>query len=128
MINSRSFSRRRALQGSAAGFAVGALAASGLHRAASAAQDSTPVASDDLQAAIDAILADPQYVPSRLGIYVADRATGETVYDIRADEWFLAASTTKVFSGAAALDALGADFRFETPIYRTGPIDADGVL
>ena len=39
-----------------------------------------------------------------------------------------AASTTKVWGSAAALDAYGPDFRFETPIYRTGEIGADGAL
>ena len=124
----RRLSRRSILGHGGAGVAAGALAASGLNRAAAAAQDATPVANDDLRAALDAILADPRYAPSRLGLHVADRATTAPIFDIRGDEWFLVASTTKVFSGAAALDALGADFRFETPIYRTGPISADGIL
>jgi serine-type D-Ala-D-Ala carboxypeptidase/endopeptidase (penicillin-binding protein 4) len=121
-------SRRSVLGQGGVGIAAGALAVSGLVRAAAAAQDATPVPNDDLRAAIDAILADPRYAPSRLGLHVADRATGEPILDIRGDEWFLVASTTKLFSGAAALDALGADFRFETPIYRTGPVGADGTL
>src|SRR5688572_25376868 len=92
---SRRISRRSVLGKGGAGAAAGALAITGLTRAA-AQEGATPVTeSDDLTAAIDQILADPRYRPSRLGLYVADRATGETVYDIRADEWFLAASTTK---------------------------------
>jgi D-alanyl-D-alanine carboxypeptidase/D-alanyl-D-alanine-endopeptidase (penicillin-binding protein 4) len=123
----RRLSRRSILGHGGAGLAAGAFALGRTGRAATAQNAATP-AVDDLRAAIDAILADPRYAPSRLGLHVADRATGEALLDIRGDEWFLAASTTKVFSGAAALDALGADFRFETPIYRTGPVDAGGVL
>jgi D-alanyl-D-alanine carboxypeptidase/D-alanyl-D-alanine-endopeptidase (penicillin-binding protein 4) len=129
----RRISRRNILGAGGAGLAAGALAIGGLDTVAARARPdtggnaATPVA-DDLQAAIDAILADPRYAPSRLGLHVADRATGEQIFDIRGDEWFLAASTTKLFSGAAALDALGADYRFDTPVYRTGEIGADGTL
>ena len=35
---------------------------------------------------------------------------------------------TKLFSTAAALDTLGADYCFQTPIYRRGDVDASGVL
>jgi D-alanyl-D-alanine carboxypeptidase/D-alanyl-D-alanine-endopeptidase (penicillin-binding protein 4) len=117
---------RRELAQSGAGLTFGALALGKIGHAA--AQEATPAATDDLQAAIDTILTDPRYRPSRLGVYVADRQTGETIFDINGDEWFLAASTTKLFPGAAALDALGPDFRFETPIYRTGTVGSDGVL
>jgi D-alanyl-D-alanine carboxypeptidase/D-alanyl-D-alanine-endopeptidase (penicillin-binding protein 4) len=117
---------RRSLAQSGAGLAFGALALGKIGHAA--AQNGTPAAMDDLQTAIDTILTDPRYAPSRLGIYVADRQTGESIIDINGDEWFLAASTTKLFSGAAALDALGPDFRFETPIYRTAAVGSDGTL
>lgn len=122
-------SRRQAITYSAAGLTASVLAATGLAASVRGieAQEATP-AGDDLQAAIDAILADPRYRPSRLGIYVADRETGETIFDIRGDEWFLAASTTKIFPVAAALDAYGADYRFETPIYKAGTVSAGGEL
>ena len=38
------------------------------------------------------------------------------------------ASTTKLYSVAAALDALGKDYCFETPVYRRGTVDAEGSL
>jgi D-alanyl-D-alanine carboxypeptidase/D-alanyl-D-alanine-endopeptidase (penicillin-binding protein 4) len=124
-INGRRFSRRRAL-GYGGGLA-GALAFAGT-KAAGAQATPIAAASDDLAAAVAGILADPRYAPSRLGIHVADRETGEALLDIRGDEWFLAASTTKLFSGAAALDAYGPDFQFETPVYRLGSVGADGTL
>jgi D-alanyl-D-alanine carboxypeptidase/D-alanyl-D-alanine-endopeptidase (penicillin-binding protein 4) len=96
-----------------------------------AAQDATPAAAPlvaPLPEAITAIITEPKYGFARWGIHVADRQTGETIYDLRGDERFLAASTTKLYPGAAALAAYGSDYRFETPIYRTGDIDADGTL
>lgn len=122
-VGVRRLTRRQAL---GYGGAAGAAALLGVRHVSAQA---TPVTgSDDLAAAIGEILADPRYAPSRLGVHVADRDTGEALLDIRGDEWFLAASTTKLFSGAAALDALGPDFRFETPVYRTGTVGADGTL
>ena len=122
-------SRRQAVTLSAASLTAAALAAAGLAAPVRGigAQEATP-AGGDLQAAIDAILADPRYRSSRLGVYAADRETGETIFDIRGDEWFLAASTTKIFPVAAVLDAYGADYRFETPIYKAGTVSASGEL
>ena len=51
-----------------------------------------------------------------------------TIYDLDGGERFLAASTTKLYPSAAALAAYGADYRFETPIYRTGAVGSDGTL
>src|SRR5262249_9421593 len=53
--------------------------------------------------------------------------TGKTVYEQNADKLVLPASTTKLYSCAAALDALGTDYRFETPVYRRGEVK-DGKL
>jgi len=77
---------------------------------------------------IVAIIEKPRYDIARWGIYVADRDTGETIYNLHGDERFLGASTTKLFPAAAALGEYGADYRFETPIYRTSEIDAEGVV
>jgi D-alanyl-D-alanine carboxypeptidase/D-alanyl-D-alanine-endopeptidase (penicillin-binding protein 4) len=70
----------------------------------------------------------PQYRYARWGLYVADRASGDVVYDLNGGELFIPGSTTKLYPTAAALDAYGADYRFETPIYRRGPINAQGEL
>ena len=69
-----------------------------------------------------------KYRNSLWGLHVADAKTGEVLYDWNGDHRFLAASTTKLFAGAAALDAYGADYRFTTPIYRTGSVDGAGTL
>jgi D-alanyl-D-alanine carboxypeptidase/D-alanyl-D-alanine-endopeptidase (penicillin-binding protein 4) len=129
MLPRRSLSRRTAVVRLGAG---GLAAALGDRLAATAAaQSATPVANaagGQLPAEITAIIERPRYSLARWGIHVADRETGEAVYDLRGGERFLAASTTKLFPGAAALAAYDPDYRFETPVYRTGAVGADGTL
>jgi serine-type D-Ala-D-Ala carboxypeptidase/endopeptidase (penicillin-binding protein 4) len=48
--------------------------------------------------------------------------TGETLYALRPDELFVAASSVKVFIGGTAFEALGPDYRFRTRIHGTGPV------
>jgi D-alanyl-D-alanine carboxypeptidase/D-alanyl-D-alanine-endopeptidase (penicillin-binding protein 4) len=93
-----------------------------------AATPVTPSPAAPLPDEITAIITSPRYDIARWGIYVADRETGETIYDLRGDERFLAASTTKLYPTATALHAYGADYQFETPVYRTGPVGEDGAL
>jgi D-alanyl-D-alanine carboxypeptidase/D-alanyl-D-alanine-endopeptidase (penicillin-binding protein 4) len=111
--------------------AAGALAASGLH--AAEAQEATPppiVAA--LPPAVEAVMRNARYADyTRWGLYVADRATGEPIYGLREVERFAPGSVTKLYPATAALDAYGADFRFQTPLYRTGPLaggEVDGDL
>lgn len=108
----------------------GAVAVLALPRAATA-QSATPIAQSDGMPLPDEIIATiqkPMYDIARWGIYVADRDTGETIYNLNGDDRFLGASTTKLFPSAAALAEYGSDFRFETPIYRTAAVDAEGTL
>lgn len=69
-----------------------------------------------------------RFKQARWGILVADRASGEVLYELDADKLFAPASTTKLYSVAAALDALGANYCFETPVYRRGAVNRAGVL
>jgi D-alanyl-D-alanine carboxypeptidase/D-alanyl-D-alanine-endopeptidase (penicillin-binding protein 4) len=57
-----------------------------------------------------------------------DRESGEVVFEHAADKLFVPASTTKLFTVACALDALGADYRFQTPVVRRGDVNDDGEL
>ena len=129
MLPLGSLSRRAAVIRLSGG---GLAAALGVRPAAAvAAQGATPVANaagGPIPAEITTIIEGPRYSLARWGIYVADRETGEAVYDLSGGERFLAASTTKLFPGAAALAAYGPDYRFETPVYRTGAVEADGTL
>ncbi|MEO7602511.1 MAG: D-alanyl-D-alanine carboxypeptidase/D-alanyl-D-alanine-endopeptidase [Sphingomicrobium sp.] len=74
------------------------------------------------------VIDEARYRNARWGLHVADLKTGEVLFEWNADQRFLGASTTKLFAGAAALDAYGADHRFTTPVYRTGPVDSAGTL
>jgi D-alanyl-D-alanine carboxypeptidase/D-alanyl-D-alanine-endopeptidase (penicillin-binding protein 4) len=84
-------------------------------------------ADHDLAAKIEEVISAPRYRQARWGILVVDAETGNTVCERNADQLFIPASTTKLYSCAAALAALGADHRFETPIYRRGTL-VDGKL
>jgi D-alanyl-D-alanine carboxypeptidase/D-alanyl-D-alanine-endopeptidase (penicillin-binding protein 4) len=81
-----------------------------------------------LQSQIAEIIQAPEFKQAHWGILVVDLAGGETVYELNADRLFAPASVTKLYSTAAALDALGAEFRFETPVFRRGEIDSAGEL
>jgi CubicO group peptidase (beta-lactamase class C family) len=82
------------------------------------------VGSEPLPSGVLSVIEAPRHKQSHWGILVADLEPGETVYELNANRLFGPASTTKLFSTAAALDALGADYRFTTPIYRRGSVGA----
>lgn len=62
-----------------------------------------------------------------VGIHVRDVASGAPVFGRRADETFILASNTKIFTTAAALDVLGAGYFFETELAMRGEVEG-GVL
>jgi D-alanyl-D-alanine carboxypeptidase/D-alanyl-D-alanine-endopeptidase (penicillin-binding protein 4) len=84
-------------------------------------------AGKDLADAIDAVLNGPEYRQAHWGVLVVDARTGKTLYQHHPDRAFTPASTIKLYHGAAALAALGPDYRFETPVYRRGSV-VDGSL
>ena len=85
-----------------------------------------PARADDgaaqLAAKIDAVINGPDYKHSRWGLLVVDNDSGRTVYEHNPDMLFAPASVTKLYTCAAALSALGPDYRFETPVYRRGDV------
>lgn len=68
------------------------------------------------------IMNQPKYTHAVWGIYVKDLQTGDVLYDLNSNAMFSPASTSKLFSVAALLEAYGDDYRFKTPVYVTGPI------
>jgi len=62
------------------------------------------------------------------GVLVVDPATRQVIFEQNADRMFAPASVTKLYSTAAALEKLGADYRFRTPVKRRGEVDATGQL
>lgn len=53
----------------------------------------------------------------RVGMTVHDASSGEEVFALNSDTPFNPASNTKIFTTAAALSVLGADFRFRTTLW-----------
>ncbi len=84
-------------------------------------------AEDALTRKIDEFLAQPHLQTAHVGFLFVDLASGETVLARDSGKLFAPASVTKLFSTAAALDALGADHRFRTPIHYRGAL-TDGTL
>jgi len=70
----------------------------------------------------------PEFAHANFGIEFYSLDTGKVVYAFNADKLFVPASTTKTLTEGALLAKLGADYRFHTRIYRTGPVDSKGKL
>lgn len=83
---------------------------------------------ESIPAKLDEIMSSPAYSHSLWGVLVRDVDSNQTLVAINPDRMFIPASTTKLFTVAAALDMLGADYRFETPVYARGEIDSHGRL
>ena len=84
-------------------------------------------ADDSLAAKIEAVIDTDTYKPAHWGVLIVDMKTGEPLYAHNPDKLFAPASTTKLYSCAAALVTFGPDYRFVTPVYRRGDL-TDGRL
>ncbi len=112
-----------------------ALAAAGLGivGAIASAQPAAAAVPASVTETFESITSDPRYANSTWGWDVVDVATGETVYQRNANLQFVPGSIIKDYTGASALDALGSDHRFRTPVHkrgrvRNGVLDGDLVL
>jgi serine-type D-Ala-D-Ala carboxypeptidase/endopeptidase (penicillin-binding protein 4) len=94
--------------------------------ALSSALDANPRATPNGNA-IERFISAPIYRHAQWGILIADASSGEPLFQLNSDKLFAPASTTKLFSGAAALVALGPNFRFVTPVYRHTARDSNGL-
>jgi serine-type D-Ala-D-Ala carboxypeptidase/endopeptidase (penicillin-binding protein 4) len=133
LFPSNRLARRSVIAGMAAvtgSVALGAHSrlASGLAHAAVQTTSDSRWPAQELPPDVQAIIGDARYRHSSWGIYAADRDDGSTIYDLNGDQQFIPGSTTKLWAAAAALDAYGPDYRFETPVYRTDQLDAQGQL
>ncbi|MBR5299190.1 MAG: D-alanyl-D-alanine carboxypeptidase/D-alanyl-D-alanine-endopeptidase [Bacteroidales bacterium] len=93
---------------------------------ASSAQTSLQSKAAGLQAAAEAVAADPALSEAVIS-FCARTGDGKTLLDIDADNMLMPASNMKLISTGAALHVLGSDFRFKTSIAHDGTIK-DGVL
>jgi PBP4 family serine-type D-alanyl-D-alanine carboxypeptidase len=82
-----------------------------------------PAQQQGLAAKIAEINARPEFVHATFGVAAYDLDAKKMVFGLNAEQLFTPGSTTKLLTMGTALALLGADYRFHTPVYRTGPID-----
>ncbi len=111
------------------GLPVGAQ--SSAHRATSAhapeaAREKPGVAA--FRAKVEKILGAADVNRGTWGMLVEDADSGEVVYSLNAERYFLPASNAKLFTAALTLATLGSDYCFHTTVESRSASDADGVL
>jgi D-alanyl-D-alanine carboxypeptidase/D-alanyl-D-alanine-endopeptidase (penicillin-binding protein 4) len=82
----------------------------------------------DLAKEITAVITQPPLDRAHWGIDVVDLETDKTLYSQNAEQLFLPASNTKLFTTAAALAIAGPEYRFRTTVEAEGRIDGHGRL
>lgn len=108
--------------------AAGGCTATGPVSARGTAAARTAPAPARLPAAVTAVMNQPRYANASWSLAVTDLDTGKTRYGLHPDQLAFTGSTRKLFSVGLALNQLGAGHRTTTPVYRTGTVDAAGVL
>ena len=86
------------------------------------ARDITP---ERTQKAIDRFVDDSLMRHGSLGVIVVDVKSGKTLGSRNANMACITASTMKTVTSSAALELLGADYTFQTPVYLEGEIQGD---
>jgi PBP4 family serine-type D-alanyl-D-alanine carboxypeptidase len=81
-----------------------------------------------LDAKIAAIIDRPEFRHALFGIEIYSLSDDRVLYALNAHKLFVPGSVTKLVTEGITMELLGADYRFRTPIYRTGPISKDKVL
>lgn len=69
----------------------------------------------------------PEFAHALWGMEFYDLGARKTLFAVNRERLFVPGSTTKLLTVGTALHVLGADHRFRTRVYRTGPV-RDGVL
>lgn len=86
----------------------------------------------ELQADLDALLKNKDVASAHIGVCILSTETGEFLYRVNDGKAFVPASLVKLLTTAAALELLGAEFRFTTRVYLDGRIrqggDFDGTI
>ena len=85
-------------------------------------------AANRFSARVDVALSNPAATKGEWGLLIADAATGETLFALNDDKYFVPASNMKLFSTALALSKLGLDYKFHTTLETRGTISDDGTL
>lgn len=77
---------------------------------------------------IDSVFSERGLNSSHYGIKVVNLSSGKTIFERNEDSSFIPASNTKLYTGAAAMQVLGKDYRFKTRLAYRGEISPDGTL
>ena len=77
---------------------------------------------------IQRVVSRAEFAHANFGIEFYSLDTGTAIYSLNEQKLFVPASTTKLLTEGTVLASLGADFKFLTRIYRTGPVDSKGRL
>jgi D-alanyl-D-alanine carboxypeptidase/D-alanyl-D-alanine-endopeptidase (penicillin-binding protein 4) len=77
---------------------------------------------------VDQALAEAHALKAYWGIIIIDAQTGDTLYELNSNRYFVPASNTKVFTTALALATFGPEHRFRTTIESSGTLSEDGIL
>ena len=91
----------------------------------------TPVAVqtiEELQSKIRQRLFAPEVRRGRVGVKVVSLNSGKVIFENDSDKYFMPASNMKNFTVAAALEKLGADFKFVTSVYANSLPDPTGTI
>jgi D-alanyl-D-alanine carboxypeptidase len=83
---------------------------------------------EPLPAAITQVMNQPMYDGATWSLRVVDLASGQVIYDLDSNDQLLIGSVRKLFSVGAALNQLGTQHQFVTPVYKQGSVDASGTL
>jgi D-alanyl-D-alanine carboxypeptidase/D-alanyl-D-alanine-endopeptidase (penicillin-binding protein 4) len=81
-----------------------------------------------IDAAMTALMANPRTANAVFALEVYDLDSGRVLYAHDSHTFATAASTTKLVTEGTTLTLLGPGFRWTTPVYRDGAIDAGGTL
>ncbi len=92
-----------------------------------ASSQTRPMTKRMLKDKIHALINADQYRSAIWGVKIIELTSGDVWFEQNADINLLPASNAKLYTTAAALDLLGADYRYETRLYADGPV-VDGVL
>jgi serine-type D-Ala-D-Ala carboxypeptidase/endopeptidase (penicillin-binding protein 4) len=74
------------------------------------------------------ILGSGQPAKGEWGLLIADASSGQVLYELNADRYFVPASNMKLFTTALALAKLGTEYRFRTTLEASAIPDAQGKI
>jgi D-alanyl-D-alanine carboxypeptidase/D-alanyl-D-alanine-endopeptidase (penicillin-binding protein 4) len=82
----------------------------------------------NIETALQNILSQPEYKNASIGIQIKDVDSGLSVFEFNSNKLMVPASTLKIVTTAAALELLGAGYRFKTQIGYNGDLNENKEL